>query len=553
MNAMPAFSSRFGSCGSSVRTSIDGWFSSASISSAGDVVLGRARRGCRDAHGGVLHDLCRAAPAPTRSPTQRARRRRTASTRPSQHGRFGRSLVVAAPARRDARRPGASAADSTSRRPLAASSSAPASPGRTTACRRPPTRRSRMNTVSTVSVIAVEITNPLSRRRTQKSRGGDEPPRAAVGRALGVAHAPHHLAEQLRERRPHRPKCTTSPAPRARSSTRCSSTPSCELQHDAVGRRLRRARTPGIDVVPSVGRTARPARGEPPLPRDARSSSIVPCATMRPSIDQHDRVAEPLDQLELVAREHDGHAVARRLAPQHAGEHVDPDRVEPRERLVEDEHVGPVHERGGELHALLVAERERLDPVPRALRDPEHLERLGGPSAGVGRVEPVEPREVHELLVHAHLRVEAALLRHVPEAPARSRRRSDALPSHRRRRPPSSTPSAIRIVVVLPAPFGPTNPTISPSRTANDTPSSATTSSKRRRRSISSSMRAPSDRGTPAQLRVRSRERARAQVGALGTSTSDRPSRRARARRGRDGEVGARDRRPGAAASSDAS
>ena len=46
----------------------------------------------------------------------------------------------------------------------------------------------------------------------------------------------------------------------------------------------------------------------------------------------------------------------------------------------------------------------------------------------------------------------------------------------------------MRIVVVLPAPFGPTNPTISPSGTENVTPSSATMSPNRRERSSSSSM-----------------------------------------------------------------
>src|SRR6478735_6498538 len=45
----------------------------------------------------------------------------------------------------------------------------------------------------------------------------------------------------------------------------------------------------------------------------------------------------------------------------------------------------------------------------------------------------------------------------------------------------------MRIVVVLPDPLRPTNPTIRPSGTSKETPSSATTSSNRRRRSISSS------------------------------------------------------------------
>jgi hypothetical protein len=45
-----------------------------------------------------------------------------------------------------------------------------------------------------------------------------------------------------------------------------------------------------------------------------------------------------------------------------------------RERLVEHQQLRVVDERGAELHALLVAERERLDAVAGAVGDPEPLE-----------------------------------------------------------------------------------------------------------------------------------------------------------------------------------
>jgi hypothetical protein len=63
-----------------------------------------------------------------------------------------------------------------------------------------------------------------------------------------------------------------------------------------------------------------------------------------------------------VAREHHRHPRLGLLA-EHAREHVDADGVQARERLVQHEHLGPVHERGRELHALLVPEREVLGPV----------------------------------------------------------------------------------------------------------------------------------------------------------------------------------------------
>ena len=59
---------------------------------------------------------------------------------------------------------------------------------------------------------------------------------------------------------------------------------------------------------------------------------------------------------------------------QHAAEHVDADRVEAGERLVEHEQLRLVHQRGGELDALLVAERELLDAVLGALGQAEALD-----------------------------------------------------------------------------------------------------------------------------------------------------------------------------------
>ena len=104
---------------------------------------------------------------------------------------------------------------------------------------------------------------------------------------------------------------------------------------------------------------------------------------------------------------------------QHAAQHVDADRVEAGERLVEHEQLGAVHERRAELHALLVAERQRLDAIAGTVGDPEPLEPARGGLGRRGPRQPVQRGEVGELVVHAHLRVEAALLRHVAEAGAR--------------------------------------------------------------------------------------------------------------------------------------
>ena len=88
--------------------------------------------------------------------------------------------------------------------------------------------------------------------------------------------------------------------------------------------------------------------------------------------------------IELVRREQHGGAGGGALL-QHAGHDVDRERVQARERLVEDQHLGVVHERGGDLGALLVAERQGLDVVAQPLAEPELLEQRGGahPSASV--------------------------------------------------------------------------------------------------------------------------------------------------------------------------
>ena len=240
----------------------------------------------------------------------------------------------------------------------------------------PPKARSRMNTVSTRERDGRRDEEPLVAQPHREVPGRDEPPRAAIGRpGAGGAHTPttsRNSSARLGRTGPNR---TTSPEARARSSTRCSSTSAAELEHETVGRRVRRAARRGSSRYhPSSA----PATCTRKSRRSRRRSQLLDRALRHhaPVVDQHDPVAEPLDELELMAREHDGHAVVRGLAAQHAREHVDPDRVEPRERLVEHEQVGLVHERGGELHPLLVAERQRLDPVAAALGDPERLERL---------------------------------------------------------------------------------------------------------------------------------------------------------------------------------
>ena len=131
-------------------------------------------------------------------------------------------------------------------------------------------------------------------------------------------------------------------------------------------------------------------------------------------VDDRDLLADVLDELELVAGEEDGRA-ARRLVAEHLGERAHGDRVEPGERLVENEQLRLVQERRRELCALLVAVRELLDLRVGAVGETEPLEPVRCRGARRAVAEPVQTPEVRELLADPHPRVEAALLRHVAE------------------------------------------------------------------------------------------------------------------------------------------
>ena len=82
---------------------------------------------------------------------------------------------------------------------------------------------------------------------------------------------------------------------------------------------------------------------------------------------------------------------------------VDGERVEAAERLVEHQGGRVVDQRRGDLHPLLVAERQRLDAVARALAEAEPLEVASARgSRGVRGRHPVQPAEVDELVGDLH-------------------------------------------------------------------------------------------------------------------------------------------------------
>ena len=118
-----------------------------------------------------------------------------------------------------------------------------------------------------------------------------------------------------------------------------------------------------------------------------------------------------------MAGEEDGDAAAGLLAEQ-VDHRVDRGRVQAGERLVEDQRLRGVEQGRDDLHPLLVAEAELLDPVTGPLGQPEPVERRARRTPGLAGRQARELAEVDELVEDLLLGVEPALLRHVAEAAA---------------------------------------------------------------------------------------------------------------------------------------
>ncbi len=117
-------------------------------------------------------------------------------------------------------------------------------------------------------------------------------------------------------------------------------------------------------------------------------------------VDDRDRIAQLLGHLELVRAEDEGLAPVAHL--EEGGlEQRDIDRVEPRERLVHQDHVGVVEHGRDELDLLLVALRERLGSSVGDIADPESAEPREGVRARPAPRDVIERREEHELVEHA--------------------------------------------------------------------------------------------------------------------------------------------------------
>ena len=128
-----------------------------------------------------------------------------------------------------------------------------------------------------------------------------------------------------------------------------------------------------------------------------------------------------------------------------------------------------------------------LGPLLRPVGQVDDLEDLVDARSSVGAAEPVQPAEEAQVLARAEVRVDREVLRHVADLGlARGRLDDRAAGPATTTSPPSRRriPQTIEIVVVLPAPFGPRRPYVSPGAISKLTPSTAWRSPNRLRRPL---------------------------------------------------------------------
>ena len=188
-----------------------------------------------------------------------------------------------------------------------------------------------------------------------------------------------------------------------------------------------------------------------------RSSSSGPAHTIAPLRHHRDVVAQPLDELHHVAREHDRRSRRREVLEQGA-DRARRHRIDRLERLVEEQQPRAVQQRGREhellAHAVAVVDDERVGRVG----EPEQVEELLG-AVGRRRAGPCCAARRGTRAARGRSAVRTARgLRAArrcgpwprPGRPTRRCRRPRPGPRSGR-----SSPVAMRSVVVLPAPFGP--------------------------------------------------------------------------------------------------
>ena len=279
-------------------------------------------------------------------------------------------------------------------------------------------RRSRRRATSGRIIATLDPTN-RSREHDPERAAPERLPQLAPGDQLrGVQ--PGHAASGPRRLRGRAPR-GSAPRPRSRRGARGDGSrraPPRDRRAVRAGSGCRWRRPNRSTRRPSIhdGSTAASTRSHR-FGLSAFSVRRSPCKHDATVVEQRDRLAEVLDEVELMAREEEV-ATGARVLGDHVREEAHRDRIEPGERLVEHEEIGTVHHRRRQLHALRHAAGERRDLVARSRSARSSCSRSRrARRAPVDAVEAVEPRDPDQEIEHAHVAVQAAFLRHVAPPP----------------------------------------------------------------------------------------------------------------------------------------
>ncbi len=136
------------------------------------------------------------------------------------------------------------------------------------------------------------------------------------------------------------------------------------------------------------------------------------------ALDDHHRVADPLDLLEMMGRDDDVHPELGADAPDEIEHLRSLHRVEPVRRLVEEHELGVVSDRRCKLYALSLPGRHRPNRPEALLPEPDEPERVVRPLDGRSAREEVHLREVSNEIGRGELGRQVVMLRRVADARA---------------------------------------------------------------------------------------------------------------------------------------
>ena len=221
------------------------------------------------------------------------------------------------------------------------------------------------------------------------------------------------------------------------------------------GRPARRG-SRAVSAKASASASARSSRWPRDLPLELGRGAL---GDHPAAVEHRDPVGQPVGLLQVLGGQEDRHPVVGQLADD-LPHGLAAARVEAGGRLVQEDHLGPPDQAGGEVEPAAHAAGVGRHPRPAGVGEVEALQQLGAPGAGRAAGQPASRPIMRRFSSPVCISSTAAywpvrLMRAAHLAAVARRRRSPAT----RARPASAAVSVdrMRTVVVLPAPLGPSS------------------------------------------------------------------------------------------------